>query len=138
MSHTGSHPFTARIGASTIVSGLIFTVYVVVTPPILALLGSLNGLHRYAMYNLNRLAIGVAILFGRWVQKMQLTNDAVRQVLRLVVIMLWSIVLYIPLIRMMAPGAFKELMGRLEAMFRRKDGEGGGRGPQAAPALRQN
>ena len=68
------------------------------------------------------IAIGVAIGFGRWVQKMQLTNDAVRQVLRLVVILLWSIVLYIPLIRMMAPSAFKELMGRLEAVFKRKMG----------------
>ena len=57
------------------------------------------------------IAIGAAILFGRWIQKMQLTNDAVRQVLRLVVIMLWSIVLYIPLIRIMAPEAFKELLG---------------------------
>src|SRR5205085_8768868 len=68
------------------------------------------------------IAIGVAILFGRWIQKMQLTNDAVRQVLRLVVIMLWSIVLYIPLIRIMAPSAFKELIGRLEAVFKRKVG----------------
>jgi len=66
------------------------------------------------------IAIGVAIAFGRWVQGIQLTNDKVRQVLRLVVILLWSIVLYIPLIRMMAPEAFKELMGRLEAVFRRK------------------
>ena len=47
----------------------------------------------------------------------------VRQVLRLVVILLWSIVLYIPLIRMMAPEAFKELMRRLEAIFRGKAGK---------------
>jgi PST family polysaccharide transporter len=64
------------------------------------------------------IAVGVAIGFGRWVQRMPMKSDAVRQVLRLVVILLWSIVLYIPIIRMMAPVAFKELMGRLGGMIR--------------------
>jgi hypothetical protein len=45
-------------------------------------------------------------------------NDAARQMLRIVVITLWSIVLYIPLIRIMAPAAFKDLLARLSGFIR--------------------
>jgi O-antigen/teichoic acid export membrane protein len=58
-------------------------------------------------------AIGVGVGFGRWIQAMPMKSDAARQVLRIVVITLWSIVLYIPLIRIMAPQAFKDLLARL-------------------------
>lgn len=64
------------------------------------------------------IAIGVGIGFGRWIQAMPMTNDAVRQVLRMVVITLWSIVLYIPIIRIMAPSTFKELLTRLSTFMR--------------------
>jgi len=64
------------------------------------------------------IAIGVGIGFGRWIQAMPMKNDAARQVLRMVVITLWSIVLYIPIIRMMAPAAFKELLTRLSGIIR--------------------
>src|SRR5258706_3959203 len=64
------------------------------------------------------IAIGVGIGFGRWIQAMPMKNDAARQVLRMVVITLWSIVLYIPIIRMIAPAAFKELLTRLSGIIR--------------------
>jgi PST family polysaccharide transporter len=66
------------------------------------------------------IAIGIAIGFGRWIQAMPMKNDAVRQVLRIMVITLWSIVLYIPIIRIMAPAAFKELLTRLSGFIRAK------------------
>jgi hypothetical protein len=47
-------------------------------------------------------------------------SDAARQMLRIVVITLWSIVLYIPLIRILAPASFKELMNRLSGFIRAK------------------
>jgi O-antigen/teichoic acid export membrane protein len=65
-------------------------------------------------------AIGVGIGFGRWIQAMPMRNDGPRQMLRMVVITLWSIVLYIPLIRIMAPAAFKELLSRLTGFIRSK------------------
>src|SRR5258706_13006153 len=64
------------------------------------------------------IAIGVGIGFCRWIQAMPMKNDAARQVLRMVVITLWSIVLYIPIIRMMAPAAVKELLSRLSGEMR--------------------
>jgi hypothetical protein len=64
------------------------------------------------------IAIGVGIAFGRWIQAMPMKSDAARQVLRIVVITLWSIVLYIPIIRFMAPAAFKELLTRLSGILR--------------------
>src|SRR5207248_6071790 len=68
-------------------------------------------------------AIGVGIGFGRWIQAMPMKNDAVRQVLRMLVITLWSIVLYISIIRFMAPAAFKELLSRLSGFIRAKKNE---------------
>jgi hypothetical protein len=64
------------------------------------------------------LAIGVGIGFGRWIQAMPMKSDVARQVLRMLVIVLWSIVLYIPIVRMMAPAAFKELLARLGGIIR--------------------
>jgi len=66
------------------------------------------------------IAIGVGIGFGRWIQAMPMKSDAARQMLRIVVITLWSIVLYIPLIRILAPASFKELMNRLSGFIRAK------------------
>jgi len=63
-------------------------------------------------------AIGVGIGFGRWIQAMPMKSDVARQVLRMLVIVLWSVVLYIPIIRMMAPAAFKELLSRLGGILR--------------------
>jgi lipopolysaccharide exporter len=68
------------------------------------------------------IAIGVGIGFGRWIQAMPMKSDAVRQVLRIMVITLWSIVLYIPLIRIMAPAAFKEVLSRLGGIIRARTG----------------
>jgi PST family polysaccharide transporter len=66
------------------------------------------------------IAIGVGVGFGRWIQAMPMKNDAARQMLRMVVITLWTIVLYIPLIRIIAPASFKELMSRLSGFIRAK------------------
>jgi PST family polysaccharide transporter len=80
------------------------------------------------------IAVGVAVGFGRMIQSMPMSNDRVRQLLRIVAILLWSTVLYIPLIRMMAPVAFKELLERLSGIIRSKTGRGFVPTPVAATA----
>jgi O-antigen/teichoic acid export membrane protein len=80
------------------------------------------------------IAVGTAVMFGKWVQQMHMTNDVVRQLLRIVVVTLWCIVLYIPLIRIMAPGSFAELMARLSAMIRNRTGRVVVPGPTPAVA----
>ena len=80
------------------------------------------------------ISIGVGIGFGRWIQAMPMHNDMARQILRILVITLWSIVLYIPIIRVMAPAAFKELLARLSGFIRTRADRMMLMAPVAAPA----
>jgi PST family polysaccharide transporter len=67
-------------------------------------------------------SIGVGVAFGRYIQSMPMTNDLVKQLLRIIAIVLWSTVLYIPIIRLLSPVAFKEVLDRLTGIIRSKTG----------------
>jgi spore maturation protein SpmA len=68
-------------------------------------------------------AIGVAVIAGKFIQQMPMQNDAARQSMRILAITLWTIVLYIPMIRLLSPAAFKDLMSRLSGVLRSKMGK---------------
>ena len=70
------------------------------------------------------LAVGGAVLAGRMVPAMSNYDDRIRQGVRFLVISVWSIVLYVPLIRLLAPDAFSELVGRVTRLYRYKSKRG--------------
>jgi PST family polysaccharide transporter len=70
------------------------------------------------------LAVGGAVVAGRMVPAMSGYDDRVRQGVRFVVIGVWSVVLYVPLVRFLAPDAFAQFVARITSLYRPKAGRG--------------
>jgi PST family polysaccharide transporter len=66
------------------------------------------------------LAVGAAVVAGRMVPAMPDYDDRLRQAVRFLAIGVWSVVLYILLIRLLAPAAFSQLVSRMASLYRRK------------------
>lgn len=73
------------------------------------------------------IAVALAMLIGHIVPIEKIRGHRWGQAVRLTVILVWCVVLYVPLIRWLAPDAWKTLMGRIGGLYR-------GRTVEEAPA----